>query len=124
MLNPRTAEIMPIEPGDDIDGVRGLQSVEVCYPLALEAAAEGLRRVALEALVAVYAGDDEWVERVAYRATAHHLEGENGDLALGIWRAVGVEPRKKRRRGGLERKRPGIPFATARYNTTAGPRWR
>lgn len=57
------------------------------------------RQAVLEALVAVYAGDDEWIELVAYRATAQHLEGPNRDLALGIWRAVGVEPRKNRRRG-------------------------
>ena len=57
------------------------------------------RQAALGALVAVSAGDDEWVGRVAYHATAHHLEGQNRDLALGIWRAVGVEPRKRRRRG-------------------------
>jgi hypothetical protein len=58
------------------------------------------RRAALEALVAVYADDgDDWIERVAYRATARHLEGPSHGLALGIWRAVGIEPRKRRRRG-------------------------
>ena len=43
---------------------------------------------ALEALVAVYADDDDWIERVAYRATEQHLEGTEprscaGDLAAG-----------------------------------------
>jgi hypothetical protein len=56
------------------------------------------RRAALEALVAVYAGDDDF-ELLAYRATAHHLEGPNRDLALAMWQALGVEPRKRRRRG-------------------------
>jgi hypothetical protein len=57
------------------------------------------RQAALEALVAVYAGDDDWTEQAAYRATRNHLEGPNRDLALVIWRVVGVEPRKNRRRG-------------------------
>ena len=64
------------------------------------------RQAALEALVAVYAGDDDWIERIAYRATEHHLEGPNRDLAIGIWRAVGVEPAKNRR-VGRPKKRAG-----------------
>jgi hypothetical protein len=65
------------------------------------------RQAVVEALVAVFEGDgDDWIERVAYFATAHHLEGPRRDLALGIWRAAGVEPRKSRR-PGRPRKRVG-----------------
>jgi len=63
-------------------------------------------RAAREALVAGYAGDDDGMELLAYRATAHHLEGAGRELALGIWRAIGVTPRKNRRRG-RPRKRVG-----------------
>ena len=64
------------------------------------------RRAALEALVGVYAGDDDGFALLAYQATAHHLEGPNRDLALTMWRAVGVEPRKNRRRGRPRKRRP------------------
>jgi len=61
------------------------------------------RQAVQEALIAVYAGDADWIERVAHGVTAQHLEGPNRDLALGIWRAVGIEPRSRRR--GRPRKR-------------------
>lgn len=55
------------------------------------------RRAALQ-LVAENGGGSDRVERAAY-VLIQSVETSNRDLALGIWRAAGIEPRKRRRRG-------------------------
>jgi hypothetical protein len=60
-------------------------------------------RAAREALVAGYAGDDDGMELLAYRATAHHLKGRAVNLRSGFGVLLGLRPARTAAGDGPER---------------------
>lgn len=55
------------------------------------------RRAALAALVAVYAGEDDWVERAP--SAGKSWRDRTQTWATALWNALGIQPRKNRRLG-------------------------